>query len=188
MLGLRWIAMKFAMFLPEPILNLLQIKPVMSEGSRCCDDTSNSDKQTTCCPTSEPAPKQRRSKFKQQKSLSPQTTKIQPPQTIESIEHWESLLKSNKENNTHIVAKFTAEWCKPCKQIDPYFSNMNSKYDATFAKLDVDLLDELASKYSVAMMPTFLIFYGDEKITEDCKGADQCRLENFVRSHVRTRE
>ena len=96
---------------------------------------------------------------------------------------------SNKKNKTHIVAKFTAEWCKPCKAIDPFFSDiLTSKYDATFVKLDVDLLDEVAAEYGVAMMPTFLIFYGDEKVSEDCRGADQGRLERFISSHVRARD
>ena len=96
---------------------------------------------------------------------------------------------SNKKNKTYILAKFTAEWCKPYKAINPFFLDiLTSKYDATFIKLDIDLLDEVAAKYGIAMMPTFLIFYGDEKVSEDYRGADQGRLERFISSHVRARD
>ena len=57
-----------------------------------------------------------------------------------------------------------------------------------FVKLDVDLLDEVVAEYGVAMMPTFLIFYGNEKVSEDCRGAAQGRLERFISSHVRARD
>jgi len=63
-----------------------------------------------------------------------------------------------------------------------------SKYDATFFKLDVDLLDEVVAEYGIAMMPTFLIFYGNKKVSKDCRGTDQGRLERFTSSYVRARD
>jgi len=51
------------------------------------------------------------------------------------------------------------------------------KKQASFCTVDVDELDDISQEYSVAMMPTFLVFKGG-KVTDTMTGIDL--LEDFV--------
>merc|ERR1711862_317262 len=108
-------------------------------------------------------------------------------ETIQSIEQWENLLSKSK--STIIVVKFTAEWCKPCKKIDSFYTNtLACKYAAIFIKIDVDALDELAAMYNIVIMPTFLIFYNGKKVDKEFKGGlNEEGLEDYIRSYVHLR-
>lgn len=74
-------------------------------------------------------------------------------------------------------------WCKPCKEISPFYHKLATDYNATFVELDVDDMDEIASDMKVAMMPTFVVLRGKEKIASST-GAHQGSLETLIRQHV----
>jgi thioredoxin 1 len=65
-------------------------------------------------------------------------------------------------SNTHVVVDFYADWCPPCRAIAPVFSELADKHASTghlaFAKVNVDHVQNVASRYSVSAMPTFLFF------------------------------
>ncbi|VBB87329.1 Patrx3 thioredoxin encoded by the PaTrx3 gene [Podospora comata] len=77
---------------------------------------------------------------------------------ISSHQEFDNLLASNK----YVIADFHADWCGPCKLINPHFSKMASTFSIpgflAFAKVNVDHVQSVAQKYSVAAMPTFLFF------------------------------
>lgn len=80
--------------------------------------------------------------------------------------------------------KFTAEWCKPCKQIQPFYSTLAETYNnCTFVTLDVDgdECDMLSSKMKVAMMPTFVCFRGGEEVGRMTGGNSEEKLKEWVR-------
>lgn len=89
-----------------------------------------------------------------------------------------------------VFVKFTAEWCKPCKQIQPHFYKLASEYKAAeagasiaFTTVDVDELDEVAANYKVAMMPTFVAIRRGETVAT-MSGANEDRLEIFIKEAV----
>ncbi|KAK0724322.1 thioredoxin [Lasiosphaeris hirsuta] len=70
----------------------------------------------------------------------------------------DALLSSTK----HVVVDFYADWCPPCRVIAPVFSELadehaRDKYLA-FAKVNVDHVSDVAGRYRVSAMPTFLAF------------------------------
>ena len=93
-------------------------------------------------------------------------------------------------NNELVFVKFTAEWCKPCKEIQPFFHEIGAKYANTgdkkiaFTTVDVDELDEIASKYNVAMMPTFVAIRNGVDVFDTMSGSNEGRLETFVKNAV----
>mmetsp|Transcript_14302 Transcript_14302/g.22040 ORF Transcript_14302/g.22040 Transcript_14302/m.22040 type:complete len:176 (-) Transcript_14302:138-665(-) len=98
---------------------------------------------------------------------------------IETSEAWEESLQKTKV----VVAKFTASWCKPCKAIHPYYKDMAARYDdMMFVEIDVDEVDELAQKYSVKMMPTFIVVKNKEEVGR-MSGKDEAKLERLVSQH-----
>ncbi|CAB9516148.1 Thioredoxin H-type [Seminavis robusta] len=121
-----------------------------------------------------------------QEKLFPSSTKYAPTETsrevsggsggvtvVESEEAFREILK-----NPYVVCKFTAAWCKPCQKVHPEYVQLSKQFtSASFITVDVDDLDEIASEYKVAMMPTFLVFRNG-RVKETKTGIDL--LEDFV--------
>jgi len=82
-------------------------------------------------------------------------------------------IESASEFNTHInsdkltVVDFYATWCGPCKQIAPFVVKLSEEFkDATFLKVDVDEVADVAAEVGVRAMPTFMLFRNGEKVSE----------------------
>ncbi len=66
------------------------------------------------------------------------------------------LISSNKV----LVIDFSAEWCGPCKQMEPIIDGLAADYDgkALIGKVDVDENPEVCEKYGIRNIPTILLF------------------------------
>jgi len=64
------------------------------------------------------------------------------------------------------VLEFSATWCGPCKQQKPIFEQAVSKYGSriSMTSVDVDANPELAQRYNVDAVPTFIFIDGDGRI------------------------
>ncbi|XP_057488433.1 thioredoxin-like protein CXXS1 [Actinidia eriantha] len=77
---------------------------------------------------------------------------------IQSKDSWESYLSQATNQGCPIVAHFTASWCMPSVVMNPVFEELASTYqDVLFLTVDVDDVKEVATKYEVKAMPTFLL-------------------------------
>ncbi|MEM9884856.1 MAG: thioredoxin [Bacteroidota bacterium] len=83
----------------------------------------------------------------------------------------ESLKKALKKEDQVIVLEFWAEWCAPCKMLDPILQELAAEYEgkAIVGKMDVD--DNTYSKlfYEIGSIPMILIFKNG-KIVDQQKG------------------
>ena len=73
--------------------------------------------------------------------------------------------------NKLLLVDFWAEWCGPCKSMHPIFSRMAKKYHyVRFARVNIDDSQDIASKFNVQSIPTFIMF-NDGKAAQQMVGA-----------------
>ena len=99
---------------------------------------------------------------------------------IESASELDQLVSQSKDSL--IVVDFSAEWCGPCRMIAPVFDELalaTAEAGAVFCKVDVDKTPELADRYEVQGMPTF-VFIKDGEVVERFAGASPQKLREVV--------
>jgi len=85
------------------------------------------------------------------------------------------------DENKFVVLDFHASWCPPCKAIAPLYEKLATEHAASgtlaFAKVNVDDVPEVAQKYSVSAMPTFMFFAAGHPAAVDAKVAASPALQ-----------
>jgi thioredoxin-like negative regulator of GroEL len=105
------------------------------------------------------------------------------PRVRRSAEDWQAKIAATAGGRA-LVVDFTAPWCKPCQKIYPFFKRLAATFDeaATFVKVDVDDLEDVAEAAKVTMMPTFQV-YRDGALAGALSGANENNLRHFVETH-----
>ena len=81
-----------------------------------------------------------------------------------------------------VVIDLYADWCGPCKMFAPVFEKLAGEYDGkvNFAKLDVDASQDIAAKYDVNSIPTFIIFKDGKEFDRKTGAGDAKTFKEFV--------
>ena len=83
-----------------------------------------------------------------------------------------------------VLADFYADWCGPCKQLEPIVEQVAANTSATVAKVDVDKHQALAGQYGVRGVPTMVLFSDGEAVEQvvGVRGEDQ--LSTLIESYT----
>ncbi len=94
----------------------------------------------------------------------------------------ETVLKSE----IPVVVDFWAQWCTPCKMVEPVLHEIASEYDGKLAigRLNVDEHGELASQYSIVSIPSLLLFKNGEEVTQHIGAAPKETIVKFFEPHL----
>ena len=78
------------------------------------------------------------------------------------------------------VVDFWAPWCGPCKVMSPIVEELAGEMEGvTIGKVNVDEHSDIAQKYNILSIPTFIIFKGGQ-VAEQFSGSmskDQLRAK-----------
>ena len=81
-----------------------------------------------------------------------------------------------------LLVDFWAEWCGPCKVMEPVIERLSRKYadQITFGKVNVDEEMNLSSRFQVFSIPTFMLFRGGNPIDAVIGAVGEAALEQFL--------
>jgi len=65
-----------------------------------------------------------------------------------------------------VLADFHADWCGPCKMLEPIVDRLAEDTGVTVAKVDVDANQRLAGAYGVRGVPTLVLFADGEQVEQ----------------------
>jgi len=61
-----------------------------------------------------------------------------------------------------VLVDFWAAWCGPCKMLGPILDELSNEVPQKIAKVNVDEVEALASKYKIRSIPTMIVFKNGE--------------------------
>ncbi|MFB6163988.1 MAG: thioredoxin [Haloarculaceae archaeon] len=101
------------------------------------------------------------------------------PVHVESAQHFQDVTGSGT-----VLVDFYADWCGPCKMLEPTVETIAAETDATVAKVDIDALQGLAQQYQVQGVPTLLLFVDGEPAERMVGVQDEATLRSVVAQHA----
>jgi len=64
------------------------------------------------------------------------------------------------------AVKFGAEWCGPCKMLEPKLNKLGEEYpDVNFVSINVDDDPALAKKFQIRSLPTVILLNNGDEVT-----------------------
>ncbi|KAI0699373.1 thioredoxin-like protein [Cerioporus squamosus] len=98
---------------------------------------------------------------------------------VENTTQLDGILSQSKDKLS--VIDFHATWCGPCHMIAPTFESLSKQYPkVNFIKCDVDQGKDVAGRYRVTAMPTFVFLKGTDEV-DRIRGANKPALEETLR-------
>jgi len=102
------------------------------------------------------------------------------PVHVESVEQFSELTSGDGV----VLVDFHADWCGPCKMLEPVVASVAENTPATVAKVDVDDHQGLASQYGVRSVPTLVLFADGRQVEQLVGMQDEENLTQLVERHV----
>lgn len=80
-----------------------------------------------------------------------------------------------------VIVDFWASWCGPCKVMGPVVEELAAQMESVvFGKVNVDENAELAQRYNILSIPTFIIFKGGQVAEQFAGTLSKAQLQERI--------
>jgi len=108
--------------------------------------------------------------------MSKSTGEQTEPIHVEDADHLNELV----EEHAVVLVDYYADWCGPCKMLEPTVEEIAAETDAVVLKVDIDELQSLAQERGIQSVPT-LEFYANGEQAERLIGVqDKANLIEII--------
>ncbi|MFB6252926.1 MAG: thioredoxin [Halobellus sp.] len=83
-----------------------------------------------------------------------------------------------------VLVDFHAEWCGPCKMLEPIVASLAETTDAAVAKVDIDQNQPLAQRFQVRSVPTLLLFSDGEAVEQIVGVRDESTYRSLIEQYL----
>lgn len=90
------------------------------------------------------------------------------------------------KSDTPTLVDFYATWCGPCKVMHPILDKLKADMGdkIRILKIDVDKNQEIATKFKIRGVPTFVLFKNGKMLWQQSGGMELNVLKNKVMNHL----
>ncbi|XVH31321.1 thioredoxin [Haloferacaceae archaeon DSL9] len=96
------------------------------------------------------------------------TQSLAEPIRVESADEFADLI----DEHEIVLVDYYADWCGPCKMLEPTVEAVAAESDAAVLKVDIDALRDLAEEKGIRSVPT-LEFYRDGESVDRVVGVQE---------------
>ncbi|WP_265109918.1 thioredoxin [Halosolutus halophilus] len=102
------------------------------------------------------------------------------PVHVEGTDHLDEIVAEHDV----VLVDFYADWCGPCKMLEPVIEALAEETEAVMAKVDVDRYQQLAGAYGVRGVPTLVLFADGEQVEQQTGVLPADRLRNLIEEYT----
>lgn len=104
---------------------------------------------------------------------------LETPISVTSEDHFAELTSGHDV----VLVDFYADWCGPCKMLEPTVESVAEKTNAVVAKVDVDTQQALANQHGVRGVPALVLYADGEQVEQLVGVQDESMLTRLVERH-----
>ncbi len=88
----------------------------------------------------------------------------------------------NETNQTLVLIDFHALWCGPCRMLGPVLEEVEEEgnTNASFIKVNVDDLKEIAARFNVQVIPTLVLLKDGKEVKRSVGYLTKNKVIDFI--------
>jgi thioredoxin 1 len=89
-------------------------------------------------------------------------------------------IEAIKNESTLCLVKFGAEWCAPCKRLDPVLEELSNEVNFSIMKVDVEKCPDIAQQFEVMSIPTMFVLHNGGIIGRKIGAYDKSEIVAWI--------